>query len=534
MKTCVVRRRFHTSESSGTAVTVDLETGFGVPKGCLIMYTESSAGTSAFDTTTPYRTLGIGMIGSTDSSVTDVLRYHSVFATMADDQSASDVRRQNSSTRFAQTQDTSGGVFWQGTSATFTTDQASFVFASTTPQTNGHLECIMTFFGGDDVNVGIGTHLMPVTAAGISTYTGLSFRPDIVFVASTITPINAGLTDDFRFSFSYNLRTVGYGRVAYLHAEGGAGTMDQATLIDSYAVAYTTATNVGPFFMNMVGITTGGFAITSSSAAAGSNNLMIFMAVSSGNPTRNDFSDQGITDTGHYNTSGGINGPYQFTGAKFVNYINISTGSTVYGVLNTTPRFADSMTLAAGSLSGVPRAIGCPGTITTNSANTSVTGSGTFFHRLTAGDSIMSNQTIIGTISNITSNTALTLTSNASSTLSNVDFGALRTNRHWMAFGCGDGAADSNVFSGVYSAAGSTFFTPLMQNSFISGGVPVLSCGTGNTPGLRDGSFNDDRLTFLMGFITSPNLGVINTRSFQLFMADNDNYNIGRRRKFAG
>jgi hypothetical protein len=263
---------------------------------------------------------------------------------------------------------------------------------------------------------------------------------------------------------------------------------------------------------------------------------MIFMAVGSNYPNNNDFSDQGVIDTGHYNTSGGINGPYSFSGAKFVNYICVSTGQTgSSATLTTSPRFADSITLAAGSFSGVPRSIECPGTITTNSANTSVTGSGTFFHRLTAGDSIMSNQTIIGTISNITSNTALTLTANASSTLSNVGFGALRTNRHWISFGDADGAADSNVFSGIFSAAGSTFFTPLMQHSFISGGVPVLSCGTGNTPGERvDFSLDHERLTKIMGFITSPNLGVINNRAFICFIADNDNYNIGRRGRHLG
>ena len=145
MKSCVIRRRFHTSEAAGTAVTVNLEPGFGTPKACLIHYTETSAATDSFDTTLAYRNVGIGMIGSTDSSRNATLVYRNVYATMRDNQGASDVQRQNSNSRFANATTTAGAIYWQGTSATFTTDVASFVFASSTPQTNGHLDCIMTF-----------------------------------------------------------------------------------------------------------------------------------------------------------------------------------------------------------------------------------------------------------------------------------------------------------------------------------------------------------------------------------------------------
>lgn len=145
MKSCVIRRRFNTAEAVGTAVTVNLEPGFGVPKACLVSYVETSAATDSFDTTLEYRNLGIGMIGSTDSTRNSTLVYRTVYATMRDAQGASDLRRQNSNTRFVTATNTAGTVFWQGTSATFTTDVASFVFAASTPQTNGHLDCIMTF-----------------------------------------------------------------------------------------------------------------------------------------------------------------------------------------------------------------------------------------------------------------------------------------------------------------------------------------------------------------------------------------------------
>ena len=177
MKSCVIRRRFNTAEAAGAAVTVNLEPGFGVPKACLIMYTETSAATDSFDTSLALRNLGIGMIGSTDSSVTSTLRYQSIYCTMTDNTGTASYRRQNSNTRYLFAQNTAGTVYWQASSAIFSTDVASFVITSSTPQTNGHLDCIMTFFGGDDLTVGIGTHLMPGTAGGSNSFTALTFLP---------------------------------------------------------------------------------------------------------------------------------------------------------------------------------------------------------------------------------------------------------------------------------------------------------------------------------------------------------------------
>ena len=220
MKSCVIRRRFHTSEAAGSAVTVNLEPGFGVPKACLIMYTETSASTDSFDTSLAYRTVGIGLIGSTDSGVTSTLRYHSVFSTMRDNSSTSVYRRQNSTSRYITAHDTAGGIYWQASSATFSTDVASFVITSSTPQTNGHLDCIMTFFGGDDLRVGIGSHLTPSTAGGSNSYTGFGFTADILIGVHSISAMNTGLTDDFRFAYGCAQRTPAAQYGIYMHGEG--------------------------------------------------------------------------------------------------------------------------------------------------------------------------------------------------------------------------------------------------------------------------------------------------------------------------
>jgi len=371
MKSCVIRRRFHTSEAVGTAVTVNLEPGFGIPKACLVMYTETSAATDSFDTTTGFRTVGIGMIGSTSSNITSTLRYQSVFSVMADNSGSSDYRRQNSNSRFLFATNTSGGTtFWQASSATFTTDVASFTFTTTTPQTNGHLDCILTFFGGDDLIVGIGTHLMPGTAGGSNSFTGFSFQPDILIAASPITAINAGLVDDFRFCFGAAQRTPAAQYSVYLHGENsGSGNMDQGAVTSNSAIlTYATTNGVGPYTMTIDSFDTNGFTMTSSDSAAGSNNFMMFLGLKSSTPT--DFSLQSLsTPTGTGNSFTGV-------GATFVpkSIIGAATNCTTYGTRLTTSPGADSIQLFGGNRSADSLYWDGPGTITTNTAFIAVIG----------------------------------------------------------------------------------------------------------------------------------------------------------------
>ena len=109
MKTCVIRRRFHANEGGGT-LQVDLEPGFGTPLACMIMYTETSATTNAFDTTTPFRSIGIGFIGSTSSDVSSTLRLHTNVITLADNSAQGSARRGSSRSRAIRNSNQSGGT----------------------------------------------------------------------------------------------------------------------------------------------------------------------------------------------------------------------------------------------------------------------------------------------------------------------------------------------------------------------------------------------------------------------------------------
>ena len=511
MKSCVIRRRFHTSEAVGTAVTVNLEPGFGIPKACLIQYVETSAATGSFDTTLAYRNLGIGMIGSTDSSRNSTLVYRNIRSTMRDNQGASDVRRQNSNTRFAFATDTAGGVYWEGTSATFTTDVASFVFASSTPQTNGHLDCIMTFFGGDDLTVGVNTFTMPGTAGGTAQYTTLNFQPDIIICASPITAVNAGLTDDTRFCYGIAQRSPAAQYGVLFHAENNAGTMDQLTFSSNSAViTYSTATGVGPYTMTVSGITTGGFTLTSSDAAAGSNNFMCFMALKSSTPT--DFSlDAFSSPTGTGNSFTGTGNTFR---PKCI--IGAATNCTAFGTRQTASPGADSIQLFGGTRSADSLYFMGPGTITTNTAGAAVTGSSTFFHRLAPGDKLYrTDNTLIGTINAITTNTALTLTANAANTnAAGTSFVYSNPGQYCISYGDEDGASNTSV---VFSKMSSTIINMARSSGDTPSNIDIAS--------LTD---FDARNGFNLNFTTSSGNS---KKGFILSMKDTDNANQGRRRK---
>jgi len=509
MKSCVIRRRFHTSEAVGTAVTVNLDPGFGIPKACLIMYTETSAATDSFDTTTGFRTLGMGMIGSTDSSVTSTLRYQSIYSIMTDAAATSSYRRQNSNTRFAFANDTAGGVFWQGTSATFTTDVASFVYAASTPQTNGHLDCILTFFGGDDLTVGIGTHLMPGSAGGSNSFTGLSFQPDILIAATPISALNAGLTDDFRFCFGAAQRTPAAQYGTYMHGEAGA-TMDLGTVASNTAIfTYATSNGVGPYTMTIDSLDATGFTMTSSDAAAGANNFMMFLALKSSTPT--DFSLMS------FSSPTGAGNSFTGTGATFVPkcIIGSAVNATTYGTRSTASPGADSMQLFGGQRSADSLYWDGPGTIQTNSAGTAVTGSSTFFHRLAPGDKIYTTaNSLIGTISEITTNTALTLTANAASTnAAGTAFVYSNPGQYCISYGDEDAASGSVVFSRMSSK------------------VIDMARSSANTPSSIDVASMTDfdaRYGYNLNFTTASGSS---RKGWILAMKNTDNANQGRRRK---
>ena len=450
MKTCVVRRRFWALEADNQTVRVQTEPGFGTPKACMIMYAEVNAATDAFSTALAHRNLGIGFVGPKGDGVATILE-HCAHIAIRDNQSPTQGRRQNFNTRAINAHDNAGTtIYYRVDTVTFGTDFADFTFTNQTPQTNGHIEAIITFFGGDDITVGIGTVPMATTAGGTVTYSALNFRPDVIIGATVISPLNTGLTDDCRISFGAATRSPLAQKSVYWHYENGADPIDCMSVnAPSALVTYSTDTGVGPYTHTISGITTGGFTLTSSDAASGSNNNFIFLAIKGASPEHFALTNLNTsTATGEVFTSLGSTGfiPKTLIGAA----VNATADNTR---TNTSPG-ADSIQFFGGNRSNDSKYFDGVGTISASTASATVTGTGTSFYRYAPGFKLYNHtNSLIGTISTVGSQTSITLTANAAINASaGSTFVYSDQGQHCISFGDEDGNnSNSFVFSQMSS-----------------------------------------------------------------------------------
>lgn len=446
MKTCVVRRRFWALESNNRTVRVETEPGFGTPKACMVMYAEVNAATDAFDTGLASRNLGIGFAGPKGDGVATILE-HCAHISIRDNQSPTLGRRQNFNTRVINAHNNTGGtVYYRVDTVAFGTDFADFTFTNQTPQTNGHIEAIITFFGGDDITVGIGTVPMAGTSGGTVTYSALNFQPDVVIGASVISPLNTGLTEDCRISFGAATRSPLLQKSVYWHYENGADPIDCMSVYDpNDLVTYSTSTGVGPYNHSISGITTGGFTLTSSDAAGGSNNNFIFLAIRGASPTHFALRDLNTsTTTGEVFTGLGSTG---FVPKTLIGGI---VNATADATRTTTSPGSDSIQFFGGNRSNDSLYFNGVGTISASTASATVTGTGTSFYRFAPGFKLYNHtNSLIGTISTVGSQTSITLTANAAINASaGSTFVFSNQGQYCISFGDEDGnGANSFVFS---------------------------------------------------------------------------------------
>ena len=206
MKTCLVRRRFYSNEVSNTTVDVDLEPNFGVPKAAMVFYVETSATTDAFDTTSAYRNIGIGVMGPEVPSGS--FGVECVHMTIRDDQDVSDSRRQQSN-ELMRAIDTAGNIYYRCTTGSLLDSKIRFTFATATPQTNVHLDTLIFAISGDDVSAAVGATVLNIGGAAGSFITtgGLTFQPDLILGASALTALGSGVNGNAPITFGAATRT---------------------------------------------------------------------------------------------------------------------------------------------------------------------------------------------------------------------------------------------------------------------------------------------------------------------------------------
>ena len=146
MKTCVVRRRFWTSEVVNTVnLDVDLEPNFGTAKAIIIFYVENSATTDAFQTTLANCNVGIGFAQASISSGFGATLTSVMHSVIVDAVTTTDSAQAQFTTRIINAYDaaTRGTSYYRGNSVSFLPDKLRFNFSASTPQTNGHLDTLI-------------------------------------------------------------------------------------------------------------------------------------------------------------------------------------------------------------------------------------------------------------------------------------------------------------------------------------------------------------------------------------------------------
>jgi hypothetical protein len=414
MKVCTVRRRFYSTEATGNVtVNVDTEPGFGTPKAAMMQIIECSADPDAFDTTLADRNCAVVFIGPVgDGTATIFIR--TATGMMADNQGSSITVRGMFNTSL-ELCNTARVNYYRCTAAAFINDGMTLTFiAGATPQTNGHLEAIVTFFGGDDLTVGIGTHAVSTLASTTNSYTGFNFQPDAIFFATSINAFQSRIADDFRISYGASTRLPFKQFGCAFHSEFNAPTMDLAAFSsDTSVVNYNTNTGASVATWTLNSIDATGYTISSNAQTPGTTNMLFHLALKSSPTDYALVSLSSATATGNQYTGLGITGfvPKVILGS--------STNVTAYDTRQTATPGADCISFFAGSRTADSKYFPGLGTLTSNTASATLTGTGTSFFRMAPGFKIYSlaNQ-LIGTVSTVTSATSITLTANASITQS--------------------------------------------------------------------------------------------------------------------
>jgi len=453
MKVCTVRRRFWAAEADNATINIDSEPNFGTPKAAILQMIECSAAPDAFDTSLASRNCGIIFVGPKGDGTGNIFIV-SATSMMTDASASSATARVSGNTSFLFFDSTRGTVYYRAIAAAFVNDGMTMTFANQTPQTNGHIEAICTFFGGDDLTVGIGTHAAASAAATQNSFTGLNFQPDAMFFATSITALNTSLTDDHRISFGAATRLPFKEFCCAHHSESATNPMNLAAWTSNTSIVYyNTNTSVSDANWTLDSIDATGFTMTTDATIGpGTTNILNFLALKS-NPT--DYALVPLTSA----TAIGN----QFTGLGITGFVpkvilGSATNATAYDTRVLTSPGADCISFFAASREADSKYFPGLGTLTSSTANATLTGTGTSFFRMAPGFKIYSlDNTLIGTVSTVTSATSITLTANAAITQSpTAGWVWSDSGEYCLSYGDNDSSSPSQVFSRFSTTAFTT------------------------------------------------------------------------------
>ncbi len=439
MKTQIVSVRIPAAQASGT-FNISLPTGFGVPKGFLVYAQDNFVQPNNFDSTTDFPCISVGFGGSniagtgltnacvwtSNEEAADPVVSRASFGNTVSIFSTNilgTIRRQWQLTGFAQ--DTILGTY-QG------------VGTQQTP-----LDAVFTVFTGDDFTCAVGQTAVPAPA-NTRTVVGLTFQPDAILFSH----IRPNQTTDGQLHFGTAVRVASTGGTAVtsqvgamwrnVDDPGNPGDSLVQTRIStdgSLTIASTSTVRFQSMFSN-------GFGVTQSSANTGHS--IIFLAMTAGfgstlNPSFSAGTFQSPTGTATTSSTYGV-------GFKPCHVLGCFSHSSTLNATNGTAATGCEVMSFFTANGNQQKNITGTGTITSNTANTSVSGTGTsFLSQLGASDELYDlDYRLVGIVSSITSNTALILQSNASITVTDSTYAFLKSQQFSLSYGNVDASGAGN------------------------------------------------------------------------------------------
>ena len=477
MKVCTVHSRIPAAQANG-AYNILLPEGFGVPKAFVVYHLTNSAAIGSFDTTTDFPCIGVGF-GATNTAGTGFSMVNTHIVSQ-EDQDPTVCRSGFSVTSSVFDRNVALTISrsWRATGFLDRTIVGRF---DVTGSPQSPIDMIFTVFSGNDVRAAVGV-TDPINVINRETPISVGFRPDLVFGMhnrqNTIADADISFAAWHRVTGVATTQLRSAASIAYQNATalntsvttGFVGSRGTRTLASTAQIAVSQFTGAG-------------FAVTLSTTATG--HRFYFLALES--ESSDDFSLQNITTRSAAGTSVYGTGfmPEHVMGA-FASNVNAA---------DATPNAnSESFTLFSGF--GVSRRNhNGIGTITSSTGSATVTGTGSSFLQQFGPSSIIYDIgfDIIGTVSAVASNTSLTLTANASKTVTGSAYLFTFPSQFSVGFGNndGDGGTPNEGLTSLTSSNAINFFDAdvtgpgLLMNGYIE-------------------NLNGDQNGFTLNYTTAP------------------------------
>jgi hypothetical protein len=278
--------------------------------------------------------------------------------------------------------------------------------------------------------------------------TGLTFAPDLVLITGTGYTFNSSQTDGrLAFGCASRFGTIKNSASAFRMraAASGAGTTVSEAVYDNKCFAMFTNNSNTISTADVTSFNNDGFTITSRESFTIGNPLstsqILYMAIKG--PSSNIFNLQNYTSA----TSTGVSG---IATTDFIPSLVIGALGTVT-TTNTLTTSNDSTGLSFFAVKSLTSKSNYGlGTMSVTSGLTAVTGSGTAFSSLNPGEVVYNSvNSQIGTISSVSTNTSLTLSSGSSATMTAEKYSIIPFGQFSVSIGSSHNASTTKIYSAI-------------------------------------------------------------------------------------